>query len=164
MSVEIEINGKKNNTNINTKNKESISNENLLESIKSKYITQNIFSYFNEKIKLKAIKYNKKLQDIMDITLVNYKFFNGKYIIYEKNGKGKEYFISDDRLIFEGNIYMGKEMEKEKNIIIMVNYYLMVSIRMVKEMEKGKNMIIMVTFNLKVNIKKEINGMEHIMI
>ena len=31
---------------------------------------------------------------------------------------------------------MGKEMEKEKNIMIMANYYLKVNIKMEKEMEK----------------------------
>ena len=45
----------------------------------------------------------------MDITLVNYKFFNGKYIIYEKNGKGKEYYVSNDMLIFEGEYFNGKK-------------------------------------------------------
>ena len=43
MSEVTEINGKKDDTSINTKNKERLSSENLLESIKSKYITQNIF-------------------------------------------------------------------------------------------------------------------------
>ena len=35
-------------------------------------------------------------------------------------------------------------MEKEKNIIIMVNYYLKVNIFMEKEVEKGKKIMIMV--------------------
>ena len=39
---------------------------------------------------------------------------------------------------------MEKEMEKEKNIIKMVNYYLKENIYMEKEMEKEKNIIIMV--------------------
>ena len=43
------------------------------------------------------------------------------------------------------NIYMVKEMVKEKNIImIMEIYYLKVNTYMVKEMEKEKNIIIMV--------------------
>ena len=35
-------------------------------------------------------------------------------------------------------------MEKGKNIIVMVNYYLKENIKMEKEMEKGKNIMIMV--------------------
>jgi len=38
---------------------------------------------------------------------------------------------------------MEKEMEKEKNIIILVVYYLMENIRMEKEMEREKNIVIM---------------------
>ena len=39
---------------------------------------------------------------------------------------------------------MEKEMEKEKNIIMMVNYILKENIYMEKEMEKEKNIIMMV--------------------
>ena len=39
---------------------------------------------------------------------------------------------------------MEKEMEKEKNIMIMVNYHSKENILMEKEMEKEKNIIIMV--------------------
>ena len=101
------INTKNNNKNIrvlnaiNTKsNSENVycsKNGNLLRNIKSKYFSRIIFSYLNAKNQLKIIKYNKRLQNNMDIKLINYKFYSGKYIIYEK------------------------EMEKEKNTIIMVN-------------------------------------------
>ena len=43
-------------------------------------------------------------------------------------------------------------MEKEMNIILMVNYYLKVNIQMEKEMEKEQNIIIVVIRDLKVNI------------
>ena len=39
---------------------------------------------------------------------------------------------------------MEKEMEKEKNMIIMINQYLKENIQMDKEMEKEKNIILMV--------------------
>ena len=39
---------------------------------------------------------------------------------------------------------MEKEMEKVKNITIITDYYLKVSIKMEKDMEKGKNIMIMV--------------------
>ena len=59
------------------------------------------------------------------------KKWNGKWydkngnIIYElinSNGEVKEYsYKSDDRSIFKGNYLNGKNMEKEKNIILIVN-------------------------------------------
>ena len=39
------------------------------------------------------------------------------------------------------NIKMIKEMDMEKNINIMENYYLKVNIKMINEMEKVKNMM-----------------------
>ena len=50
---------------------------------------------------------------------------------------------------------MEKEMEKEKNILMIleVNLYLKLNIQMVKGMEKGKHMIIKVIQYLKQNIK-----------
>ena len=47
---------------------------------------------------------------------------------------------------------MAKEMEKERNTIIMVSYYLKENIQMEKEMEKEKNTIIKVNYYLKENI------------
>ena len=38
---------------------------------------------------------------------------------------------------------MIKELEKEKNMMVIVNYYLKVNILMEKEMEKEKNIIVM---------------------
>ena len=75
----------------------------MLGLINSYYITKIVFSYANEGQKLKIVKYTKNLQKDLDITILNYKLFKGKYIIYEK-----------------------KEMEK--NIINMINQYLKVNI------------------------------------
>ena len=38
------------------------------------------------------IRYNKTLQNELDINLINYKLLGERYIIYEENNKGKEYF------------------------------------------------------------------------
>ena len=62
----------------------------MFKNVKSAYILRIIFSSMDEKQKLKLIKYSKSLQDNMNISLINYKIFSGKYIIYEQNGKGKE--------------------------------------------------------------------------
>ena len=64
----------------------------MLKNIKSTYFIKNIFLYVHEKQKLKVVKYNKSLQKNIDISITYYKFFSGKYIIYESNGIGKEYY------------------------------------------------------------------------
>jgi len=79
----------------------------MLEKIKSKYLVQNIFSMLNQKRKFKLVKYNKNLQNDLDIDLIDYKNLSGKYIIYEENEKGKEYDYYNGKLIFEGE-YLNK--------------------------------------------------------
>ena len=88
----------------------------MLENIKSKYLFKKLFSNVEEIIKLKIAKYNKRLQNIVDVDLINYKTFTNKYIIYEENGKGKEYQYVDDLecLIFEGEYLNGNRNGKGK--------------------------------------------------
>ena len=92
---------------------------NIIKFIKSKYIINNIFSYIYKNKKLELIKYNKKYQKIFKIDINYYKEISGKFIKGERNGEGKEY-NEDNKLLFEGEYKNGKNMEKEKNIIIMV--------------------------------------------
>ena len=86
----------------------------MLENIKSTYFIRKLFGYISEKHKLKLVKYNKRLQKIININIINYKHFTGKYIIYESNGIGKEYNGYDDALIFEGEYLNGKRNGKGK--------------------------------------------------
>jgi len=67
----------------------------MIKNVKTSYFLRIIFSFIDEKQKLKLIKYNKSLQETMDIKLINYKIMSGKYIIYEQNGKGKEIDYND---------------------------------------------------------------------
>ena len=85
-----------------------------MKNINSSYITKHIFSILNDKIQLKLILYNKKLQNNFDININNYKIFSGKYKIIDKNGKGKEYNIFNDEIIFEGEYINGKKNGKGK--------------------------------------------------
>jgi len=41
----------------------------MLENIKSSFFTNILFSYLNEEIKLKIIKYNKNFQNLLGINL-----------------------------------------------------------------------------------------------
>ena len=89
----------------------------MLENIKSRYILKNLFSFLNENKKLKLIKYNKNLQKTLNINLITYMLFTHGYIIYDKNGKGKEYSydLSHYRyLIFEGEYLNGERNGKGK--------------------------------------------------
>ena len=58
------------------------------------------------------------------------------------------------------NIIMEKEMEKEKNFIMILHQNLKDNIYMDKKMVKEKNIIIMANYYLKENILVEKNGME----
>ena len=85
----------------------------MLNNIKSSYILQNLFSLLDEGQKLRIAKYNKNLQHILVISPINYKIFSGKYIIYELNGKGKEFSYNAD-LLFEGEYLNGERNGKGK--------------------------------------------------
>ena len=86
----------------------------IIYNIKSEYIIKILFFHLNEKIKLKLIKYNKNLQNTIDINLNNYKFFSKRYIEFEADGKGKEYYGYNDELKFEGEYLNGKRNGKGK--------------------------------------------------
>ena len=116
---------------------ESINNKNSLEkeeeknidncdlkNVLSNYIIKNIFYFINKKITFKLIIHNKYYQNKLNINLKDYQKITGKYINIEENTKAKEYNIDENSLIFEGEYSNKKEMEKEKNIIIMILYYL----------------------------------------
>ena len=64
----------------------------------------------------------------------------GEFINWKKHDKGKEYYIFDGKLFFEGEYKNGKEMEKIKDILMNILYYLKENILKVKDgMEKVKN-------------------------
>ena len=86
----------------------------MLKKIKSFYFTQTIFSFVEERNKLKVLKYNKYLQKGMNISLINYIFYSGRYIIYGSNGKGKEYDGCSGILKFEGEYLNGEKNGKCK--------------------------------------------------
>ena len=79
----------------------------MLKNIKSSYFIQKIFSYIFEEKKLKLVKYNKCFQKIININIINYIHFQGKYIFYESNEKGKERKCYEDRIIIEGECLNG---------------------------------------------------------
>ena len=87
---------------------------NLRNSVKSFYIIETIFSILSEKKKLNMIIYNKKYQNNFEVNIEYYKAMSVRYIVGEKNGKGKEYNINNNKLIFEGEYKNGKRKGKGK--------------------------------------------------
>ena len=59
----------------------------------------------------------------MLIGIKNYKKLNGKYKIGDKNGKGHEYFLELDKLIFEAEYLNGKRIGKGKEYYWNENVY-----------------------------------------
>ena len=88
----------------------------MLNNVKSSYFPKIIFSFIEEKVKLRIVKYNKYLQNYLNINIINYKEFCGRYNIYESKGKGEEYFGETDHLLFKGEYLNGKRNGKGKRI------------------------------------------------
>ena len=112
-------------------------------NIKSTFILSKVFSIIDEQRKLELMKYNKRIQSKVNINILNYKLFGGKYIIYEEKGIGEEYDGYTNNLIYEGEFLKGKrsgkgkEYNKEGNMIFEGTYL------NGKKMENVKNIIIM---------------------
>ena len=101
----------------------------MLINIRSSYILIKIISNISERQKLKLVKYNKKIQYKIDINLLNYKLFSGKYIVYSTKRNGKEYSSYNDELLFKGEYIKGerngKGIEyKEGSLVIFEGEYL----------------------------------------
>ena len=73
-----------------------------------------IYTFVEESQKLKLVRYNKNIQKHLDISIINYKYFKGRYIIYESNRVGKEYNGEDDTLKFEDEYLNRKRKGKGK--------------------------------------------------
>jgi len=78
--------------------------DNKLENIKSIYILNKIFSFLFDIDKLEIIKYNMNLQK----KLIHYMKKSEKYILGKRNGIAKEYDLSTNILLFEGEYLNGK--------------------------------------------------------
>ena len=79
----------------------------MLRKIKSSFILKKIFKNLNNKKKYNTIVYNKKLQKILGLDLIDFRRFSGKYKI-EENGKTKIYNSYNNELIFRGYYLNGK--------------------------------------------------------
>ena len=100
----------------------------MLINIKSSFISKRLFYNLDKKRKLKIVKYNKKLQNKINLDIIDYKSFSGRYIEYETKIKGKEFNIKNNILIYEGGYLngerngKGKEYNEEKDLIFEGEY------------------------------------------
>ena len=86
----------------------------MLANIRSAIILKKIINNVDDGIKLKIIQYIKRLQNKLNIGLFNYKLYSWRYIISEENGKVKEYYSYNNKLIYEGEYSNGKRNGKGK--------------------------------------------------
>ena len=86
----------------------------LKRDIKYFYNFELIFSFLDQRKKLDIIIYNKQIQKMLGINIENYKEISNKYKIGKKNGKGSEYILNTNNLIFEGEYINGKKNGKGK--------------------------------------------------
>ena len=99
----------------------------ILEDIHSAYLIKDIISFINKKQKMDLTIYNKQLQKIIGVDLEDYKETSGKYKIIE-NGKGREYKLNTNILIFEGEYLnlkrngKGKEFDSNGKLIFKGDY------------------------------------------
>ena len=82
--------------------------------VKYPTILKKIFHILIHKIKFNLVVYNKSLQNKLGLNIIDFKRYSGRYIIIEKNGKGKEYNGYNDKLLFEGEYIKGKRNGKGK--------------------------------------------------
>ena len=84
----------------------------MLENINSYYIAQIVFSFIDSKKGYKLVQYNKRLINRLKINPLYFKILSGKYLVYKKNRKVREYDLLKDYLIFEGEYLNGKRNGK----------------------------------------------------
>ena len=123
------------------KNKENgnVKSNSIIENIKSKYILSNIYDIITKKKKLEIIKYNKKIQNIFDLSIKDYKEYYeqftrieieiipaidkyGKFIHVNKNDKPYYHIYFNDNNEEIKNKYKIKEEDKVTKIKILIDY------------------------------------------
>ena len=94
----------------------------MLKKIKSIFFLRKVFNYLDEKRKLNVIKYNKNLQNLINVNIINYKTLSKKIIIKEiceGKEKWKIYNAINNSLLFEGEYLkgIGKEYKDDGKLL-----------------------------------------------
>ena len=83
-------------------------------NIKSSFIKQKILLNIDKKRKMKIFKYNKQIQNLTNIKLIDYRLMSKTFFIYEKNGKVFQFISKNNILIYAGEFLNGKKHGKGK--------------------------------------------------
>ena len=86
----------------------------MLNNILSTFFIKNVLTLLEDKRKLDLIKYNKKLQHLINVDIITFRMFSEKYCIFETNTKIEEYDTNSDSLLFIGEYLNGKRNGKGK--------------------------------------------------
>ena len=104
----------------NNKENESAKPNPILENIKSRYILSKIYDNMTKKKKLEIVKYNKKMQNRINLSVKDYKEYSETFtpieieIIPKKDKYGKFININEiDKLYY--HIYFNDNKEEIKN-------------------------------------------------
>ena len=117
------------------KNKEKEKSNSLLDNIKSKVILGKLFGNIEKKEELKIVKYNKKIQNRLNLSLKDYKEYSnivieiipeeyrcGKFINIIENFKGNFHIYFNNSSDEKRNKYRIEEEDKVEKIKIIVDY------------------------------------------
>ena len=81
----------------------------MLNEIKSYFVLKKILSNLGLLRKLYLFQYNKRIQKILNINILDYQLLSKVYKIEGKNVMGEEYTISNNKLSFKGEYKNGKK-------------------------------------------------------
>ena len=101
----------------NNKENESDKKNPITEKIKSRYILSKIYDIMSKKKKLEIVKYNKKIQNRLNLTIKDYKEYYEKIeieIIPTKDKYGKFINIKENNELYY-HIYFNDNKEEIKN-------------------------------------------------
>ena len=100
-----------------------------IKNIKSPYIFKKVFSFLCQITKLSLIAHNKKIQKVFQIDTESFRKISQRYRIIQNDGKGQEFLINTNYLIFEGEFKKGKKHGKgyeyyyNKNLTLDIEYF-----------------------------------------
>ena len=119
----------------NNKENESAKPNPIIDNIKSRYILSKIYNNMTKKKKLKIVKYNKKIQNRLNLSVNDYEEYckieieiipikdkYGKFINIKKNDKLYYHIYFNDNKEEIKNKYEIKEGDKVKKIKIIIDY------------------------------------------
>ena len=104
----------------NNKEDESAKPNPITENIKSRYILSKIYNHMTKKKKLEIVKYNKKIQNRMNLSVEDYKGYSGAFTLIEieiipTKGKYGKFININYNIKLHYHIYFNDNKKEIKN-------------------------------------------------